>query len=85
VIPVDKIEESIEQALRIQRDAAAKANAEEENQVNIRPDGYIAKEIIYQTAVLHGIMREVNELKQELKKGQQKPPRKKLFVFNGKR
>lgn len=82
---MDKIEESIERSLRIQRDAAAKASAEEENQVNIRPDGYIAKEILYQTAVLHGIMREVSELRQELKKGQQKPPRKKLFVFKRKR
>lgn len=82
---MDKIEEVMEKAMKIQRDEAEKASAEEENKVNIGRDGYIAKEIIYQTAILHRIMREIREIKEEMNKGQHKPPRKRLLIFKAKR
>lgn len=49
-----------------------KALQAEENQVCIKADSYIAKEIKYQTALLHQILSKLNTLSLSEKKGNKK-------------
>ncbi|PHV69231.1 hypothetical protein CS063_16960 [Sporanaerobium hydrogeniformans] len=62
----EMIHEAIEKHEKITKDASEKAKNEEENQMNINPDCYVAREIMYQTAVLKNIE---NMLRQLLKSG----------------
>lgn len=52
-----------------EKEEAEKAIQTEENQVCIKADSYIAKEIKYQTALLHQILSRLNELSLSEKKG----------------
>ena len=85
---MDKISEAIEKFAQRERDEAEKACKEEKNQVSINPDSYIAKEIKYQTALIHGMQEEMRLLRNEIKRDREtnSPPRssKKIFVFKGK-
>lgn len=51
---------------------AEKALQAEENQVCIKADSYIAKEIKYQTAMLHQILNELREFSYSVKKENKK-------------
>lgn len=65
---MNKISEAIEKFAQRERDEAEKACKEEKNQVNINPDSYIAKEIKYQTALIHGLQEEMILMKAEIKR-----------------
>lgn len=75
--------DEIEKFLAREKAEAEKAKESEKNQVSIDPDSYIAKEIKYQTAMLHQIKVEIMEIKKEMR-SQGSPSRKKFFVFKGK-
>lgn len=55
------IEQMIADFAKREREEAAKAKETEENIVCIHPDSYIAKEIKYQTALLHEILAELRK------------------------
>lgn len=57
----EKVGKQISLFAERQRDEARKAMESEQNQVCIKPDSYIAKEIQYQTALLHEILDELRK------------------------
>ena len=59
--------DEIEKFLGREKAEAEKAKEAEKNQVSIDPDSYIAKEIKYQTAMLHQMKAEIMEIKGEMK------------------
>lgn len=59
------IYETISRFARKQRDEEKKAIKTEKHKVSINPDTYIAKEIMYQTALLHQIKHEIEEIKRD--------------------
>ena len=69
---MDKISKAIEQFTRRERDEAEKACKEEKNQVSIDPGSYIAKEIKYQTVLMHRLQEEMFLLRNEIKKARGK-------------
>lgn len=60
------INEQISTFLDVERKSAQKALSQEKNQVSINPNTYIAKEIMYQTALLQQISHEIGQMKFEL-------------------
>lgn len=66
------IYEEIEKFAERERAEAEKALQTEENQVCIKADSYVAKEIKYQTALLHQILDKINELQYSKRKGNKK-------------
>ena len=66
------IYEEIRKLNESEKKEAEKALQAEENQVCIKADSYIAKEIKYQTALLHEILNKLNELYCLEKKGNKK-------------
>lgn len=66
------IYEEIEKFIESEKVEAEKALQMEENQVCIKADSYIAKEIKYQTALLHEILNKLNDLYCLEKKGNKK-------------
>lgn len=78
-----EIYEEIERFAAREKEEAEKVKTQEKNVVSIDPDSYIAKEIKYQTAMLHQMTAEIMEIKKEMR-SQGSPSRKKLFVFKGK-
>ena len=58
--------EQIKHYEEINRNASEKAKGKEGNQVNINPSCYIARELIYQTAILKNIE---NMLRQHIRRG----------------
>lgn len=84
------INEQISTFLDIERTAAQKAQSQEKNQVSINPNTYIAKEIMYQTALLQQISHEIGQMKFELEREQKNRQHKcclcrRLFCFRSKR
>ncbi len=84
------INEQISNFLDIERTAAQKAQSSEKNQVSINPNTYIAKEIMYQTALLQQISHEIGQLKFELEREKKNRQQKcclfrRLFCFKCKR
>ena len=78
---MDKISEAIERFAQRERDEAEKACKEEKNQVSINPDSYIAKEIKYQTALIHGMQEEMRLLRnKEIIPRTQKEGEKELII-----
>ena len=63
------IYEEIRKFAEGEKEEAEKALQTEENQVCIKADSYIAKEIKYQTALLHHIFNRLNEISLSEKKG----------------
>ena len=63
------IYEEIRKFAEREKAEAEKAIQTEENQVCIKADSYIAKEIKYQTALLHQILNKLNETSCTEKKG----------------
>jgi len=57
----EKVGKQISLFAERQRDEARKAMKSERKQVCIKPDSYIAKEIQYQTALLHEILVELKK------------------------
>lgn len=76
--------DEIEKFMARERAEAEKAKETEKNQVSIDPNSYIAKEIKYQTAMLHQMQAEIMEIKGEMR-SRCSPSRKKPFIFKGKR
>lgn len=66
------IYEEIAKFAECEKKEAQKALQEEENQVCIKADSYIAKEVRYQTALLHQILNKLNECSLSEKKGNKK-------------
>lgn len=64
------INEQISTFLDVERKSAQKALSQEKNQVSINPNTYIAKEIMYQTALLQQILHEIGQMKFELEREQ---------------
>ena len=64
-----------------------KAKENERNIASIDPESYIAKEIKYQTALLHAISEEVYQIKKAIEKneGLCSSLRKKFVIFKSKR
>ncbi len=60
VVWVSDIYEAVRKFAEDEKAEAEKALQTEENQVCIKPDSYIAKEIKYQTALLHQILSKLN-------------------------
>lgn len=75
--------DEIEKFLEREKTEAEKAKEAEKNQVSIDPDSYIAKEIKYQTAMLHQMKAEIMEIKGEMR-SRCSSSRKKPFIFKGK-
>lgn len=63
------IYEEVSKFAEREKEEAKKALQAEENQVCIKVDSYIAKEIKYQTALLHQILNRLNEISLSEKKG----------------
>ena len=63
------IYEEVRKFAEREKEETKKALQEEENQVCIKADSYIAKEIKYQTALLHQILNRLNETSLSGKKG----------------
>ena len=57
------IREAIVEFAKREREEAEKAKENERNIASIDPESYIAKEIKYQTALLHEISEEVYQIK----------------------
>lgn len=55
------VEQLIAEFMEKEKDEAAKAKESEKNIVCIDPDSYIAKEIKYQTALLHETLTELRK------------------------
>jgi len=53
---------------QLEKENAEKAKRTEKRKVSINPDTYIAKEILYQTAILKSIQHEVITIRQLLDK-----------------
>ena len=66
------IYEEISKFTEREKKEAERALQEEENQVCIKADSYIAKEIKYQTALLHQILNKLNVCSLSKKKGNKK-------------
>lgn len=66
------IYEEIRKFAEREKEEAKKAIQTEENQACIKADSYIAKEIKYQTALLHQILHKLNETCCAEKKGNKK-------------
>ena len=62
------INETIVEFAKREREEAEKAKENERNMASIDPESYIAKEIKYQTALLHAISEEIYQLKKAIKK-----------------
>lgn len=60
------INETIVEFAKREREEAEKAKENERNMASIDPESYIAKEIKYQTALLHAISEEIYQLKKVL-------------------
>lgn len=73
---MDQIEKAIADFFDRDRKEAEKAAANEKKQVSINPDSYIAKEIKYQTALLHDILTQLREINEEMKRQGRKCPTK---------
>lgn len=56
-----EVGKQISQFAKRQRENTRKAVGSEENHVCINPNSYIAKEIMYQTALLHDILEELRK------------------------
>lgn len=56
------IENRIAEFARREKNEAEKSKEIEKNQVCINPDSYMAKEIKYQTALLHQILNELQTI-----------------------
>lgn len=57
------IEKTIRRFAEIEREEAEKAKDNERNLICIDPDSYMAKEIKYQTALIHEILNEIRMMK----------------------
>ena len=81
------INETIAEFAKREREEAEKAKENERNMASIDPESYIAKEIKYQTALLHAISEEIYKLKKAIEKNEEQSPssRKKFFIFKSKR
>lgn len=81
------IREAIVEFAKREREEAEKAKENERNIASIDPESYIAKEIKYQTALLHEISEEVYQIKKAIEKNEEQSPssRKKFFIFKSKR
>lgn len=66
------IYEEVSKFTEHEKEEAKKALQTEENQVCIKADSYIAKEIKYQTAILHQILTELREFSYSVKKKNKK-------------
>ena len=62
-----KMHEIIKQYEEQTRNAAAKAIKEEKRQVNINPNCFVARELMYQTAILKNIERHLYEIKRDMR------------------
>ena len=60
------INETIVEFAKREREEAEKAKENERNMASIDPESYIAKEIKYQTALLHAISEEIYQLKKAM-------------------
>lgn len=69
---MSNIYEEIAKFAECEKKEAQKALQEEKNQVCIKADSYIAKEVKYQTALLHQILNKLNERSLSEKKGNKK-------------
>lgn len=81
------IQEAIVEFAKREREEAEKAKENERNIASINPESYIAKEIKYQTALLHAISEEVYQIKKAIEKNEEQSPssRKKFVIFKSKR
>ena len=81
------INETIVEFAKREREEAEKVKENERNMASIDPESYIAKEIKYQTALLHAISEEIYPLKKAIEKNEEQSPssRKKFFIFKSKR
>lgn len=61
------IEKTIAEFAAREREAAEASKEKEENQACINPDSYMAKEIKYQTALLHQILDEIRDIKKPIR------------------
>ena len=61
------IQEAIVEFAKREREEAEKAKENERNIASIDPESYIAKEIKYQTTLLHAISEEVYQIKKDIK------------------
>lgn len=69
---MSNINEGIRKFTEQEKKEAEKALKTEKNQVCIKADSYVAKEIKYQTALLHQIINSLNEYSLSEKKGNKK-------------
>lgn len=60
-----EIKKAITEFADKERKEAEEAKEKEKNQVCIDPDSYIAKEIKYQTALMHQILDEIRDIKKD--------------------
>ena len=81
------IQEAIVEFAKREREEAEKAKENERNIASRDPESYIAKEIKYQTALLHAISEEVYQIKKAIEKneGLCSSLRKKFVIFKSKR
>ena len=81
------INETIVEFAKREREEAEKAKENERNMASIDPESYIAKEMKYQTALLHARSEEIYQLKKAIEKNEEQSPssRKKFFIFKSKR
>ncbi len=70
------IEHKIAEFAKREKKEAEKSKEKEKNQVCINPDSYMAKEIKYQTALLHQILNELQTINE--KNGNRSPHSSKL-------
>lgn len=80
------IEKAIVKFAEQEKREAEKAVEEERNQISIAPNSYIAKEIKYQTALLHQILNGQQKLTYEIAhksndNGKKNSPLSKLMLF----
>lgn len=78
------IQEAIVEFAKREREEAEKAKENERNIASIDPESYIAKEIKYQTTLLHAISEEVYQIKKAIEKNEEQSPssRKNLSSLN---
>lgn len=60
------IYKQIERFAMIERNEALKNQAKKRKTVNVDPESYIAKEIKYQTALIHGIAERLEKLEKKI-------------------